>query len=153
MSVLPFMSTVMGSLDSKGRVLIPAPFRQVLSAQNTPGVFVCPSFFDAAIEGFGQVALDGLQARLATLDPFLSPAHDDMAVAIIARTQTLPLDDGGRIRLPDPLIEHAGLKDRIAIVGMSAKFQVWSADIYAAKEAEHIARMKAQREKLMEGGA
>ncbi|MBV9043553.1 MAG: division/cell wall cluster transcriptional repressor MraZ [Alphaproteobacteria bacterium] len=153
MSVLPFMSTVMGSLDSKGRVLIPAPFRQVLTAQNTPGVFVYPSFFEAAIEGFGQLALDGLQARLATLDPFLSPAHDDMAAAIIARTQTLPLDDGGRIRLPDALIAHANLKDRVAIVGMSAKFQIWNADTYAAREAESIARMKVQREKLIEGGA
>src|SRR6185436_7870159 len=113
MSVLPFMSTVMGSLDSKGRVLIPAPFRQVLTAQNTPGVFLCPSFFDAAIEGFGQIALDGLQARLATLDPFLSPAHDDMAAAIMARTITLPVDEGGRIRLPDPFIAHANIKDRV----------------------------------------
>src|SRR5258707_9428543 len=95
MTSLPFMSTVMGSLDSKGRVCIPATFRQVLAAQNTAGVYLYPSFFENALEGFGQVAIDGLNARLAALDPFLSPAHDDTARAIVARTQLLPADRNG----------------------------------------------------------
>ncbi|HWD26947.1 MAG TPA: hypothetical protein VG387_07265 [Rhizomicrobium sp.] len=146
MTSLPFMSTVMGSLDSKGRVCIPAPFRQVLSAQATNGVYLYPSFVDASIEGYGQVALDALNARLAALDPFLSPAHDDMAMAIIARTQLLPADEGGRVRLPDALIEHAGLKDRVAFVGMGQKFKIWNADAYAAVEAESVARLKAKFE-------
>ena len=149
MTSLPFMSTVMGSLDSKGRVCIPATFRQVLAAQNTAGVYVYPSFFENTLEGFGQVAVDGLNARLAALDPFLSPAHDDTARAIIARTQLLPPDEGGRVRLPDAMIAHAGLKDRVAFVGLSQKFQIWDADAFAAAEAQSIARLKAQREKLI----
>ena len=149
MTSLPFMSTVMGSLDSKGRVCIPAPFRQVLAAQNTAGVYVYPSFFENALEGFGQVAVDALNARLAALDPFLSPAHDDTARAIVARTQLLPTDDGGRVRLPDAMIAHAGLKDRVAFVGLSQKFQIWDADAFTAAEAQSIARLKAQREKLL----
>ena len=86
-------------------------------------------------------------ARLATLDPFLSPAHDDTARAIVARIQLLPMDDGGRVRLPDAMIAHAALKDRVAFVGLSQKFQIWDADAFAAAEADSIARMKAQRER------
>ena len=152
MTSLPFISTVMGSLDSKGRVCIPATFRQVLAAQGTAGVYVYPSFFENTLEGFGQVAVDGLNARLAALDPFLSPAHDDTARAIVARTQLLPTDEGGRVRLPDAMIAHAGLKDRVAFVGLSQKFQIWDADAFAAAEAQSIARLKAQRDKLIEGG-
>jgi MraZ protein len=146
MTGLPFLSTVLGSLDSKGRVCIPAPFRQVLAAQNTAGVYIYPSFVDASLEGFGQDAIDGLTARLGALDPFLSPAHDDMAMAIVARTQLLPADDGGRVRLPDAMIAHAGLKDRVAFVGMGQKFKIWDAEAYAAVEAESVARMKAKFE-------
>ncbi len=153
MTSLPFMSTVLGSLDSKGRVCIPAPFRQVLASQNTAGLYVYPAFVDASLEGFGQEAIDALNARLAALDPFLSPAHDDMAMAIIARTQLLPADDGGRVRLPDAMIAHAQLKDRVAFVGMGQKFKIWDADAYAAVEAESVARMKAKFEAAKASGA
>ena len=63
--VQPFISTVMGSLDSKGRVCIPATYRHILAAQNTAGVYVCPSFIDPALEAFGQTLLDCVTARLA----------------------------------------------------------------------------------------
>lgn len=146
-SFQPFMSTVMGTLDSKGRVCIPAPFRQILAAQNTNGILVCPSFFETALEGFGQAVLDSVHQRLSTLDPFFSPSHDDEAFAVIARTQLLPADEQGRVRLPDAMIAHARLKDRVTFVGMSQKFQIWDTETFAPIEAERIARVKAKRER------
>jgi len=147
MTIQPFMSTVLGTLDSKGRVCIPAPWRQILAAQNTNGVYICPSFFEGALEGFGQSVLDSLHARLSSLDPFMSPAHDDAAYAIIARTQLLPADEQGRVRLPDPMIAHAGLTEKIVFVGMSQKFQIWDSERFQAIDAERIARIKANRER------
>jgi MraZ protein len=141
-SVQPFISTVMGSLDSKGRVCIPATYRHILAAQNTAGVYVCPSFIDLALEAFGQTLLDAMGARLAAQDPFFSPSFDDQATALIARTQLLVADEQGRVRLPDAMIEHAGLKDRVAFVGKAQKFQIWDADRYAPIEAEALARVK-----------
>ena len=64
--------------------------------------------------------------------------------AVISRTQLLVADDQGRVRLPDAMIEHAKLKDRIAFVGLSQKFQIWDADTYAPIQAEALARMKAR---------
>ena len=146
--VQPFLSTVAGSLDSKGRVCIPATYRHLLSAQNTQGVYICPSFIDPAIEAFGQHVLDGINQRLANEDPFFSASFDDEATALIARTQQLPVDENGRIRIPDALIEHAGLKDKIVFVGKAQKFQIWDADRYAPVEAEALARVKARMERL-----
>jgi|SRR5512135_429917 MraZ protein len=157
MTIQPFMSTVMGTLDSKGRVCIPAPYRQILAAQETNGVYVCPSFFEGALEGFGQTVLEQLHARLSALDPFMSPQHDDAAYAIIARTQLLPTDEQGRVRLPDAMISHAALTEKIVFVGMSQKFQIWDSERFAVIDAERIARVKAAREreiaKLSGGGA
>src|SRR4051812_10777123 len=104
--VQPFISTVMGSLDSKGRVCVPATYRHILSAQNTPGVYVCPSFVDPALEAFGLTLLESVHARLSSQDPFFSAAFDDQATALIARTQLLVADEQGRVRLPDAMIEH-----------------------------------------------
>ena len=151
--VQPFISTVPGSLDSKGRVCIPATYRHLLSAQNTQGVYICPSFIDPAIEAFGQAVLDGVNQRLANQDPFFSASFDDEATALIARTQQLPVDENGRIRIPDALIEHAGLKDKIVFVGKAQKFQIWDADRYAPVEAEALARVKARMERARNDSA
>jgi len=148
--VQPFISTVTGSLDSKGRVCIPATYRHILAAQNTAGVYVCPSFADAALEAFGQTLLESVHARLAAQDPFFSSAFDDQATALIARTHLLVADEQGRVRLPDAMIEHAGLKDRVCFVGKAQKFQIWDADRYAPIEAEALARVK---EKMMRARA
>jgi MraZ protein len=145
--VQPFISTVMGSLDSKGRVCIPAPYRHILAAQNTQGVYVCPSFAEAALDAFGQTVIDTVHARLSAQDPFFSPVHDDEAIAVISQTQLLVADEQGRVRLPDALIEHARLKDKVSFVGLSQKFQIWDAETYAPIQAEALARMKARLER------
>lgn len=156
-TVQPFISTVPGSLDAKGRVCIPAAYRQILTAQNTQGVFVCPSFIDPALEAFGQSLLDATAARLAAQDPFFSPGFDDDVTALIARTQQLAPDEQGRVRLPDALIAHAGLKDRVVFVGKVTKFQIWDAERFAAIEAEAVARVRAKMERaraaIADGGA
>jgi MraZ protein len=151
--VQPFISTVPGSLDSKGRVCIPATYRHILSAQNTTGVYICPSFIDPALDAFGQTLLDTINARLAAQDPFFSASHDDEATALIARTQSLPIDENGRVRIPDAMIAHAGLKDRIVFVGKAQKFQIWDAEAYAPIEAEALARVKARMERARQGDA
>jgi MraZ protein len=151
--VQPFISTVPGSLDSKGRVCIPATYRHILSAQNTAGVYVCPSVIDPALDAFGQALLDTVNARLAAQDPFFSAGFDDEATVLIARTQLLVADDNGRVRLPDAMIEHAGLKDRIVFAGKAQKFQIWDADRYAPIEAEALARVKVKMERARAGEA
>ena len=151
--VQPFLSTVAGSLDSKGRVCIPASYRHLLAQQNTAGVYICPSFIDPALDAFGQDLLDRVNQRLAGQDPFFSASFDDEATALIARTHTLPIDENGRVRLPDTMIEHAGLKDKIVFVGKAQKFQIWDADHYAPIEAEAIQRLKARMERARSGEA
>jgi MraZ protein len=134
----PFISTVSGSLDSKGRVCIPASFRQILAAQNTQGVYVCPSFSEAALEGFGEEVLQAFHAQQASADPFFTPAFNSKSFAVLSMTQALPLDENGRVRLPDDLIAHAGLKDRAVFVGMGSKFQIWEPGRFETVRAERL---------------
>jgi MraZ protein len=141
----PFISTMTGTLDAKGRVCIPAPFRDVLTAQNTAGVYICPSFADPALEGFGEEVLQDFHQRLAQEDPFFSQATDDKVFAVLSMSQLLPRDENGRVRLPDEFIAHAGLKDRVTFVGMGRKFQIWDSERFAPVQAERLKRALAQR--------
>jgi MraZ protein len=142
---LPFISTMTGTLDAKGRVCIPAPFRDVLTSQNTAGLYVCPSFAEAALEGFGDEVLQEFHQRQAAEDPFFSQVNDDKAFAVLSMTQLLPRDENGRVRLPDAMIAHAGLKDSITFIGMGRKFQIWDSERFAPVQAERLKRALAQR--------
>jgi MraZ protein len=142
--VQPFITTFAGSLDAKGRVCIPAAYRTILTAQGTPGVYVVPSISGVALDCFGQALLDETAAHLAAQNPFLSPDFDDQATILIAATHILAPDENGRVRLPDALIEQAGLKDKVLFAGKVKKFQIWDADRYAVLAAEAMARMKAR---------
>lgn len=137
--VQPFISKINGTLDSKGRLCIPAPYRQILAAQNTPGLYILKSFQNAALEGFGQMLLDATQLRYSSDDPFFSQVTGNKAYAVLSRTQGLPLDEQGRVRLPDELIEYAGLKDRVVYVGMGQKFEIWEPARHEIVDAKRMA--------------
>ena len=132
--MLPFVSTVTNKLDAKGRVSIPAPFRQILAAQNTPGVYCFPSFASPAIECFGHALITEVTARLDSLDPFFSEEHDARAHAILSQSQLLSLDDEGRVTLPEALIKHSHMGERVTFVGMGRKFQMWDPERFAPIE-------------------
>ena len=143
--VQPFISTVTGTLDAKGRVCIPAPFRDVLTAQGTTGVYILPSFSEGALEGFGDEVLQSFHAQLSQSDPFFTPSLDDKAFAVLSMSRLLPRDDNGRVVLPAEFIVHAGLKDRITFVGMGRKFQIWDSETFAPVQAERLKRALAVR--------
>jgi MraZ protein len=143
-TVQPFISTVVNKLDAKGRVSVPAPFRQVLAQQSFRGFYCFPSFAHPALEAFGEDMLADIQARL-TGDPFFSDDFDARAQAIIGECQMMNLDDEGRIRLPDEFLAHAQIKDRVLFTGMIKKFQIWEPGIFEPIRKERIARALASR--------
>jgi MraZ protein len=149
--VQPFVSTIVNKLDSKGRVSVPAPFRQILSQQNLHGMYCFPSFVSPSLEAFGESLLADFQQRLGAVDPLFSDDYDAQAQAVVGETQLLNFDDDGRVRLPDEFIAHAQLTERVLFVGMMQKFQIWDPDHFEPVRRERIARARAAR--IGQGGA
>ena len=147
-----FISRVTGKLDGKGRVCIPASYRQILAAQDTAGVYVCPSFHEAALDCFGEEVLQKLHRVQAELDPFFAPEHDDRALAVLAMTDLLPLDENGRVRLPEEMIAHAGLKESVIFVGKGTKFQIWAPENFKPVLAHTLDNARTLRSASKNGG-
>ncbi len=141
----PFVSTFTNKLDAKGRVSIPAPYRQILAQQEMGTLYCIPSFVSASLEAFGNTLLNQFQQRLDKYDPLFSENYDDEAQAVLAAAQPLNFDDEGRVRLPDDLIAHAGITDRVVFVGLGQKFQMWDPVRFEPVQRERIARARALR--------
>jgi MraZ protein len=144
-AVQPFVSTVVNRLDAKGRVSVPAPFRQILAQQNLQGVYCIPSFALPALEAFGETMLSQTQERLAKYDPLFNREYDDEAYAVLGRSQFLKFDDDGRVTLPADLIQHAGITERVAFIGLGVKFQIWDPVRFENDQKDLIDRARARR--------
>ena len=147
-----FLSTHINKIDKKGRVSVPAQWRAGLADQAFQGVVLFPSNAHAALEGFAWNYMEELSKRLDNFDLF-SAEQDDLATAVFAQSVQLPFDGDGRVILPPELIDFAGLSDRVAFVGMGAKFQLWSPEALDSRKEEARAKVKSGGLTIPKGGA
>ena len=145
-----FLSHYTHRFDAKGRISIPAPFRQALAKDGFEGVYVYPSLDAPALDCGGLKLLTEIDALLATLPPF-SPARDAFATALLGTSEILRMDSEGRVMLDDRLKGALGLEQEAVFVGQGHKFQIWEPTRFAA----HLetAREKVRRLRAGQDGA
>ena len=126
-----FLSHFTHKFDSKGRISIPAPFRQALAKDGFEGVYVYPSLDAPALDCGGNRLLAEIDALLAALPPF-SSARDAFATALLGTSEILRMDPEGRVMLDDGLKATLGLEHEAVFVGQGHKFQIWEPSRFAA---------------------
>lgn len=139
-----FMGTFINKVDSKGRVSVPAPFRAKLQRKGLESLVAFPSLDDDAIEAGGEDYVEGLGVGMGEFNP-LADEYDDFAMSILAQAQEMTFDGAGRIILPKELLEHAGITDKAAFVGMGKKIMIWEPTRF--KERMEAARSRARERK------
>ena len=119
------------SLDAKDRLTVPARFRSALA----DGVVLSKGFDPC-------VWLQTTEAFERLSDRFLSPHSPFGRDARRLRRRfhggsfDEKLDSAGRLRIPKPLIEHAGLSGSCVVIGAGEYLEVWDAAAWARQEQE-----------------
>jgi MraZ protein len=124
-----FLGTHSPKLDDKGRLFLPAKFREALAegVVITKGQEHCLYVFKAA--DFTDRAQQ-LEGALIT-DP---GARDYMRVFFSSASDEVP-DKQGRVTVPLKLREYAGLTKDCTVIGMNTRLEIWDAAAWAAYEA------------------
>jgi len=112
------------SLDSKGRVNIPAKFRQSLSAdsQNT---FVITRGLDPCVWVYPLEQWKEIENNLRNLSS-VKNIHRTFVRDTARYASPSTYDKQGRITLTPSLIEYAGLEKDALIIGLVSKMEIWN---------------------------
>jgi MraZ protein len=139
-----FVSRYTNRIDRKGRVSVPAAFRQVLAREGFEGLYCYPSLDMQAVDAGGAGLLGRIEAHLSRYEPF-TEEHDFLSTAFFGLSERLVVDPEGRISLTPSLIDATGIVDEVTFVGQGYKFQIWEPSRYRDHEAEARRRAQALR--------
>ena len=112
------------SLDSKGRINVPAKFRQSLSEDNE-NTFVITRGVDPCIWVYPLSHWKEIESNLRNLSS-ISKIHRTFVRNTARYASPSTYDKQGRITLTPSLIEYADLDKDALIIGMINKMEIWN---------------------------
>ncbi len=128
-----FLDTVYNKVDAKGRVSLPADYRQIVKDLNSE--IVCyRSLTSPCIEGCIEDLLEKLASEIETSTDFFSQEQDDLTNLIFGDAKRFTFDSTGRIVLSEKLLKHANITDMAVFVGKGRKFQIWNPQNWILEE-------------------
>lgn len=140
-----FLGEFEHTIDEKGRVAIPARFREGVRE----GLVVTRGF-DRCLQAFPRPTWQGLAQRISALSLGNEEARN-LRRLIFSGAAELEVDRQGRILIPQNLREYAALAEQVLIAGMNTYFELWSRerwqnvleelDSKAPAIAEHLAAL------------
>jgi len=132
---LPFHGNYDHSLDAKNRLTVPARFRADL-AQGVVlamGFERCLQVYPAA--EYQQIAERALQG----VNPMSLQARE-LRRHLYGNTLPTELDSAGRIMLPAPFAQYAGISKEVMVVGAGDCLEIWDRAAYDSHKVDLIAR-------------
>ncbi len=114
-----FMGEYNHSIDAKGRVIVPAKFRESLGDE-----FVVTQGLDGCLFVFPNEEWNVFEEKLKTL-PMANKDARKFVRFFLAGAAQLEVDKQGRILLPSVLREFAGLEKDVALVGVGSRVEIW----------------------------
>lgn len=134
------------NLDTKGRMAIPAKFRDKLTA----GAIITRGIDDCLFV-FANPEWEILAAKLIALP--LAQANSRAFVRLmLAGATDVEVDNQGRILVPDYLRKYAGLKKEVVVAGLYNRIELWDKATWAAYKAKTESSSEAIAEQLGELG-
>ena len=124
------------SLDSKGRVNIPAKFRQSLSKDNK-NTFIATRGQDPCIWVYPLTEWKKIELELRNLSS-VSGIHRTFVRQIARSATPSTCDKQGRIMINPSLISYAGIEKEALIIGMINKIEIWNIDILKKVDKENL---------------
>jgi len=130
------------NIDSKGRLTVPARFRELLGE----GAYVTMGF-DNNLMVMTRASFEAVQKRVSQT-PFTDPNARLVRRLLFSDAGYVEPDGNGRILLPGFLREKATLTEEAVLVGVGDYFEIWSPDHWA-NQSENLSDTAANAQRFI----
>ena len=117
------------SMDAKGRIAIPARYRNDFRNQNQSALVITKDPQYPSLKIYSDKEWEKISKKLQSLQG-LDPIVRNLQWTILGNAYETEIDVEGRmlVRIPSDLQEYSEINDQkqIALVGMGNKFEVWN---------------------------
>lgn len=128
-----FRGSFFYNMDSKGRISIPARYREVLQERQDRQVML--TNFEGYILGFAESEWLKIEARLGEQVIFDEDVRESLR-HLTSGVEECPLDRMGRILIPPKLRDYAKLTREVVLVGVIRSFEIWDRQTYETRRKE-----------------
>lgn len=125
-----FMGEYHHTIDEKGRMIIPAKFREELGS-----TFVITRGLDHCLFVYPQNEWKQLEQKLKTL-PFTKKDARAFTRFFFSGATECELDKQGRVNIASPLRQYSHLEKECVVIGVSNRVEIWSKDTWETYFAE-----------------
>lgn len=126
------MATFMGmfdySIDNKGRINIPQKMRKNLKPE-AKDTFVATRGFEKCIAIYPLDEWENIEKRISALNSFKEKDRLFQRTFLMWASQQ-ELDSQSRITLPKTLLDYAGIKTEVKIIGVGERIEVWDPEAF-----------------------
>lgn len=119
-----FLGTHSPRLDEKGRIILPAKFREELAEG-----LVLTRGQERCIYVFSQREFERIHESMREAPISSKQARDYIRVFLSGASDEVP-DKQGRVTIPPALRTYAGLERELAVIGAGARAEIWDAQAW-----------------------
>lgn len=121
-----FLGTHTPRLDVKGRLILPAKFREQLEEG-----LVLTRGQERCLYVFTQAEFERIHEQLRSAPLSSKQARDYIRVFLSGASDEVP-DKQGRITIPPALRTYAGLEKELTVIGAGSRAEIWSTEAWEA---------------------
>ena len=129
------MTNFLGShainMDAKGRLAIPARVREDLETLCGGRIVLTAHTEERCLLVYPEPQWEEILPKIEALPSFNKAVRRTQRL-LIGYATPLELDGAGRILVPQPLRDYAGLEKKLYLVGQGRKLELWSEDCWMA---------------------
>ena len=126
------------TIDTKGRLNIPAKFRKALDPINDR-TFVLTRGFDNCLLLYPVDEWQKVEEQLSILSSIRN-RHRNFVRSVVRYATYVQFDSQGRVQIPESLLKHANIQKDVSIIGMIKKIEIWAPTELSDYESKNILR-------------